>query len=216
LVLLHGCRGLHTSLGYRRWVDRFLSWGYVVLAVDSLTPRDARSCFEMDKVNAALVGTDAYAALKFLRSQSFVAARRTAVVGYSFGANGVLRATQTDGSGRTERLLAKAYPALAPFAFRAAIAFYPVESSALMRFSTPMLILVGDRDDSHQVQALRDLGEHQRQFGDPTTVHIYPGATHAFDMEPDDGAINAPFIYDAAATADAAERVKAFLAANLK
>jgi dienelactone hydrolase len=48
VVVLHGCGGLNYVAV--TWADRLASWGYVAIAIDSLTPRH--------KTNACGGGTD--------------------------------------------------------------------------------------------------------------------------------------------------------------
>lgn len=75
---------------------------------------------------------------------------------------------------------------------------------------------MGEKDGLGNAARLRELADNARNAGDPVFLHIYPGAYHGFDAETpwDLGVI--PFKHDPAATADAAERVRAFLADYLK
>jgi hypothetical protein len=80
VVVLHSCRGISGStIGT---AEQLATWGYVALAPDSLTPRGLE--------NACMSGLpdqarDAYAALRFLKQQSFVDPDRIAVLGFSMG-----------------------------------------------------------------------------------------------------------------------------------
>lgn len=57
--------------------------------------------------------------------------------------------------------------------------------------------------------------------GFPASIHIYPGATHAFDNPSDNGTIHVglrtyTLLYNGGAARDAHDRVLAFLAENMK
>ena len=70
--------------------DALVSWGYVVLFVDSFSTRGIYHLCTPDKYAAekAIVvkrPADAFGALRFLAAQPFVNSRRTAVVGFSAG-----------------------------------------------------------------------------------------------------------------------------------
>jgi len=81
VVVLHGCSGFssHDTV----IADQIASWGYVVLAVDSLTPRGIDSrCGGPTLPGQAL---DAYAALRYLSRLAFVDPARVAVLGGSMG-----------------------------------------------------------------------------------------------------------------------------------
>ncbi len=216
VVLMPGCHGLQRFVGYRRWVDRLVSWGYVVLAVDSLTPRHTTYCFIENKVDRPTAAGDAYGALRHLAAQPFVQGDRVAAIGYSFGANALLTGLETETDSRAQRLLALDYPALRPLQFRAAVAFYPTQFSPHQRFSAPLLLLGGDQDRWDTAFRLWGMQESQRRLGDPTLLHVYLFATHGFDMETEMAGGEIEMHYDPKATADAAERVKAFLERNLR
>ncbi len=215
VVLLTGCRGLRQFSGYRRWVDRVVSWGYVALVVDSLQSRDVAYCNQRQQVDRATGAGDAYGALQYLEVQPYVIPNRVALIGYSFGASSLLFAIERAPSDPSQRAIATEFPALGSQTFRAAVAFYPSFFSRFQRFNTPLLILDGDGDRRHRDWDLMWLAEMARRAGDPTKLHIYVFATHGFDMEQQAEDWDLEVRFDPKATADAAERVKAFLEANL-
>ncbi|MGO7668167.1 dienelactone hydrolase family protein, partial [Rhizobium ruizarguesonis] len=77
------------------WPKRLVSWGYVVLVVDSFTPRNIKDpcpSYLPDRV------FDAYGALDFLSKQSFVDIRRVALMGCSAGGTATLEGTKIEGN----------------------------------------------------------------------------------------------------------------------
>lgn len=112
VVLLHGCDGMWSSGDatqparyIRRWLELLQAKGYVAIAVDGFRPRRTKTCGARAKT-ADRAG-DAFAALAYLRSLSYVSPQRIAVLGWSNGGSAALAtATRRD-------------------AFRAAVAFYP-------------------------------------------------------------------------------------------
>ncbi|MBV8601857.1 MAG: hypothetical protein JO359_09880, partial [Candidatus Eremiobacteraeota bacterium] len=89
VVFLHGCGGMFTQGNLkareRSWAQQLKALGYVVLVVDSFTPRGVKdTCspgtFDMNVFNARPY--DAYAALEWLRAQSFADAERVGVIGW--------------------------------------------------------------------------------------------------------------------------------------
>jgi dienelactone hydrolase len=205
IVLLHGCDGtdLHSD-----WVERsFGDWPYAFLDVDSLGPRGvAHACEGYGQVSPTMRARDADAARRWLAAQPFIDKDRIAVMGWSMGAETVLKATSNpyfNEPDRTDR-------------FAAAVAFYPYCPFKLRRPDAPMLLLIGGADDWTPPGTCRAM----QRIGDdlpPFELVEYPNATHAFDWA------EAPAQYfghrlrhDAAATADAYARVRAFLAKYLK
>ena len=80
VVVLHGCAGISShSTGI---ADRLGSWGYVTLAVDSLSPRGISSACGGGSLGQAF---DAYAALHYLMTLEDVDPARIAVLGQSMG-----------------------------------------------------------------------------------------------------------------------------------
>jgi predicted dienelactone hydrolase len=84
VVVLHGCSGFS---GYNtNFADQIASWGYVVLAIDSLNPRGIASRCSRPGAGPLLEqALDAYAALRYLSRLDFVDPERVAVLGGSMG-----------------------------------------------------------------------------------------------------------------------------------
>jgi dienelactone hydrolase len=172
IVVLHGCGGFGSVVV--SWADQLARWGYVALAVDSLTSRgrtSACSSGTSDQVH------DAYRALNFLADQSFVRPERVGLVGISLGAGAALAAFEADG-------IQKAHKGK----FRAVVAFYPPCAGSSGVMSGPTLVLVGERDDWTPANDCRDMAAGRsgigtsRQQGDRSMVDlvVYPDTHHSF------------------------------------
>src|SRR5580698_9498406 len=124
LVLLHGCSGLVNKAGkvtahYRSWTRALLQKNYVVLAVDSATPRGfGQTCSASPDRNTEWRDRpkDAYAALQYLQAQPFVQGDHVGLIGWSQGGGVVLLSINDKSIGR---------PAGLAHEFRAAVSFYP-------------------------------------------------------------------------------------------
>lgn len=230
IVLAHGCGGLYGRDGvptprHDEWAWRFQRLGYVVLHLDSFTPRSLREiCSRRDRTisPARERARDAYGALVYLQTLPFVQPDRIGLLGWSNGGSTTLYSVDAAFSGR---------PAGLRHDFRAAIAFYPGCSAPLKRktaWSTtiPLLVLIGEADDWTPAQTCRDLIEQAKALKSPVDVHVYPGAYHGFDA-PDSSlrvlhnvattaSGTATMGTDPAARADAIERAPAFFARHLK
>ena len=172
---MHGCAGI--TKWDKVWTDRLIAWGYVVLDVDSLTPRGLTDiCHGRDTITATpwIRALDAYGAKNYLATLRYIDPTRIAVVGMSLGGTAVLHTIEQSMS---EGLQSKP--------FRAAVALYP-PCRVLQQVHTPTLILIGDKDTwtlaSWCVQIVDEL-----QPPHDVTVKVFPGAHHIFDLEGIDG-----------------------------
>jgi dienelactone hydrolase len=209
IVALHGCSGLPEAV-VQSASGRAVSWGYVILLVDSFTTRTIDHTCTPEKYAAAdtLKRTlDAYGALLFLARQPFVNARRVAVVGASQGGMVTLSVAE-------ERSI-ELFVNPGNLAFRAAVALYPGCGVVGARPSIPTLILVGELDDwtpaKDCVRAIARWGS----AGAPLELVTYPGAHHAFDVQifrPGRMMFGHWTEYNAEAAEDARRKIRAFLA----
>lgn len=203
-VILHGCEGMLADTGlsaaYQAWGDRLRSGeGMVALIVDSFTPRGiAAGCGTLDTllqdsvVNAdTLVSEvfdrvfDAFAALAYLREQSFVVPERVAVFGFASGAGATLSALAQDGR-----------PVALPVGggFATAVAFYP-DCALGNRYGTastgtwlpygPTHMIHGaldtlQADCASRVARAVTLGADS-SAGNPVAMTTFAGAKHGFD-----------------------------------
>lgn len=207
VVMLHGCAGIW-KLRDDVWSDRLVSWGYVVLQVDSFVARGYPNgiCQSPLKVSPRTRAKDAHAAKIYLSVLPYVDVDRIAVMGMSHGGWTTLSAIENsylDGDVRAKP-------------FRAAVALYPWCESPLYRLDAPLLILIGDADDwtfafRCQRMEVKDPGPHE------VMLKVYPGATHGFDVDqPDQEVLGHKIRYDAEAARDAVDRIRRFLALHLQ
>lgn len=214
IVLLHGCSGIvRTEYG---WAVEFQKMGYAALIVDSFRPRGhSEICTDFRRVSRRERVLDAYGALRWLRSQSFIDPERIGVAGWSNGAFAVLQVMDAS----RER------PAPG---FKAAVAVYPdCRFDKATRFYAPLLILIGGRDDWTPAAACQELAAGAETRLAPVLLHVYPEAQHSFDNPaatrqflPNVENANRPgggatIGYDPEARADAVARVTSFLAQHL-
>lgn len=218
VILLHGCSGVtQAELG---WARELRSRGYAALIVDSFRPRGFREiCTDFLRVTRSQRADDAYAALRWLRSQLFVAPDAIALMGFSNGGYALLEAIHLSS-------------AREPRAFRAAVAMYPeCKADLSASFYAPLLILMGGADDWTLARYCQEMAAApEGGAGAPVHVHVYPGVHHSFDnpavthyyyaaaRNPNKpgGCCGATVGYDASAHADAIGRVAEFLRVQLK
>jgi dienelactone hydrolase len=165
VVLLHGCAGFGPRETH--WADILRSWGYVALAIDSFTPRKMTGCNGPTSDDEA----DAFSALQYLTTKSFVIADRVAVLGFSLG--GIAAVGDVESS-----LWERIYHAR----FRGAVALYPTCTGDSGNVTVPTLILIGEKDDWAWADACRDMVEGASKKGGPIRLIVYPDATHDFDV----------------------------------
>ncbi len=166
VVVMHGCEGMRPSVK-DLWPKRLVSWGYVVLVVDSFTPRNIQ-----DTCRSALPDRvfDAYGALNFLSKSSFVDIRRVALMGFSTGGTATLEATKIEGN---EQLM--------EHKFRAAVAYYPACAASQGDATVPTLILSGDRDNWSPAERCRKRLAGLDDDAPPIEFNLYKGVYHNFD-----------------------------------
>lgn len=123
---------------------------------------------------------DAYAALRFLSRESRIDAKSIAIIGFSYGAEvahltafGALRSALNPG----------------PERFAAHVAFYPsgtfgAVAGAEAYTGSPVLMLLGDKDDNLPVTKIEGYLAYARAAGAPAPIQtvIYHGAYHAWTV----------------------------------
>ena len=198
VVLLHTCLGL--PAGRAALGRRIANWGYVALFVDDLTTRGLRETCAVDFPEAV---ADADGALAYLSRLPVVDRARFAAVGFSQGADTVLKIAVSAGGGD---------PGL-----KAAAAFYPpCANEAGASLKIPTLILVGAKDDVTPAADCAALAK--RQAPGAVKLVVYTGAAHAFDLpEFGDGrqVMGMTLAYDPGAAEKSWAELRAFLARRL-
>ncbi|MBT5046874.1 MAG: hypothetical protein HOM58_00100 [Rhodospirillaceae bacterium] len=186
ILMMHGCSGLYRKNGdiqinLAAWVDRFVEWGYLVLAVDGFKPRGFRSmCHKRKRPLHSLDDRpyDAYGGLGWLVEQPFVHKDRIALVGWSNGAMATLsgmRKSHAWAFGGDD------------LRFTAAAAFYPgcitltKRTDGVYRPYAPLMIFVGLADNWTYAKPCMKLMENARKAGLPAEITAFEGAYHAFD-----------------------------------
>lgn len=202
VLVLHGKSGLgEPTRAYASWLA---TQGYVALAPDYLKPigmsTGAWAGADYGKYTDRIREILGYG-VESLKSLSYVSPNNLGVVGMSLGGFfAFVLATRDDLKG-----IVSYYGAYAPGLVNPR---YPL-ADIIAQIKTPVLMFHGDKDDvvpiEHAVAARDFLTSSGKQF----EYIIYPGAGHAFDIQ--GGAT-----YDAAATADARQKVVVFLQARLK
>jgi dienelactone hydrolase len=169
VVLLHTCAGIteHEEM----WSNRLVSWGFVVLTVDSFTPRGYKYICDGrtgELTTPWLRALDAYGAKQYLSSQPFVDPDRIAVMGMSHGGTSVLETIKQSSS-----------DGLRMGPFQAAIAYYPL-CGAVAAINTPTLILIGEKDSwTHAYLCEEYVGKLAVQHD--IHVKVFADSHHAFD-----------------------------------
>jgi len=228
VVAMHGCSGLFNRSGKlmsreHAWAETLTARGYVVLFPDSFTPRQIGSaCADNGPGARPWVERtdDAYGALQYLQSLSFVIANRVALIGWSHGGGSVIFAIDP---------ATKARPAsLSKGDFAAAVAFYPgwCKAKALgSQWTTaiPFLLEMGAADDWTPAAPCVDVVQAAIARGAPARMQVYAGAYHDFDWPGMAVHVSTPSRgktvhtgIDPEARADAFSRVPAFLDEYLK
>jgi dienelactone hydrolase len=172
VVLLHGSGGI--KFPWKRhnwWAETFQSWGYVALLIDSIGPRGADgNILRFLRKNPLVRIYDTHSGLKYLQNQNYVDGDSIGVMGWSHGGTTVLSVVDPMLGGTL---------GMPHGTFRAAVAFYP--GCGGMSFNTPLLILVGDKDDWTPAQPCIDMVSNLSEESAPVILKVYPGAYHIFD-----------------------------------
>ena len=178
--------------------DRFAAEGFVALAPDLYHGKIAKSpdeagkmmmALRIDEAEKDLAGTTAY-----LLSHDATIGNKVGVVGFCMGgALSLYAATKNSEIG-------------------ACVVFYGVHPNVkpdLPNLQSPVLGIYAERDTFASPKSVHELEEKLRTLGKSIETYIYPGTDHAFfnDTRPD--------VYNAAAAADAWQKVIPFLKKNL-
>lgn len=199
VVLLHSCLGLPSN---RRAIQAALTaQGYATLFVDDFSTRGLKETCAVDFPQGL---DDAYGAFAFLAGLPGIDPARIAAVGFSQGADTVLKIAAGRGAHASGAR------------FRAAAAFYPpcanIEGE---RLATPTLILVGSADE---VTPAADCERLASANPETAKLVVLPRAAHCFDDPAFRGGsrvMGMTLKYDPVAALAAIRRLEAFLGKQL-
>jgi dienelactone hydrolase len=170
VIMMHGCAGDNRFLD--PWEKRILNWGYVVLRVDSISPRLRGSfCSSDHLVTAKLRAQDAYDAKSYLSQLPFVDKDNVALIGWSHGGTAILYAI--DDKIPFEK---RGNP------FKAAVAFYPYCTNPLGKQNAPLLVLIGEKDDICKATICR-IALVSDKPPNEIILKEYKNAHHCFDWK---------------------------------
>jgi dienelactone hydrolase len=188
VLLLHSCQGFDGLLAIA--ADRLAAGGYVGVALDALGPHGMQTACNGNS-DAGETG-DARATLAWLRTQSYVAADRLAILGFSMGGDAALNIIDTHG-------------VAAPAGLRVAVVYYASCEDRDGLVSVPLAIFDGDADKITPAPPCAAMVRAGTAAGKALTITTYPGATHGFNVPgPDRTFFGEPMRYDQAAALDAA------------
>jgi dienelactone hydrolase len=164
VLLVPGCSGFATNNGINHYEERAAALqaaGFVVVFVDFVKKRWQSNCAH---ISLEEVAADITEAATWVRGQPDVDGARISVIGWSYGAGGVLAA------------LKDTHPPIAK-----AVLYYPVCSRALPWFSgVSVLMLLGEKDDVAYPSLCKPVVD-----GVPAErlrVITYANARHGFDI----------------------------------
>jgi len=210
LIGMHGCNGLHSN--HTTWARRLNEWGYAVLLVDGLNPRNIDTlCRGEWPLPAKQRAIDAFAAREFLRKNPTISADRIGIIGWSHGGETVLYALDYSQSKFERR----------DDPFKVGIAIYPpcVFKRTFFGVDSPLLILKGADDSAGSPIGDMCPGMVQRAGTSRELIDFvsYPGVVHGYDNPGVNRSTEWGWVirYDAEAAADTYRRVRTFLEANL-
>jgi dienelactone hydrolase len=176
---------VHTLEGYRDAHEGYIAdglrkVGFATVTYDSFAARGTTGAALQGSPGYLPIGVaDAYAALRFLSADSRIEAGHVAIIGFSYGAEvahlaamEVVRSALDPG----ER-------------FAAHVAFYPGGTFGAIAgpgayTGSPVLMLLGDKDDNLPVTKIESYLAYARAAGAPAPIQtvVYPGAYHAWTV----------------------------------
>lgn len=179
VVMSHGSDGV-TSGMFDVWVKALNEAGYAAFVVDSFTPRNSAKISGTDGQltwNTTVNITDAIYALKLLSTHPKLDSKRIYHMGWSRGANAVTAAMWSN-----YRLPITNDESIK---WAASVAVYPGcnirYKNPTVKLTSPVLYLLGEKDDMTPAKACVEEAELLAQAGQPVTYKVYPGAYHVFD-----------------------------------
>lgn len=175
MVFVHGSGGW--SPNHERYLREFERMGIATFRTDSFRPRGVESTVgEQVSVTETMMVSDAFHALRLLRTHPRIDPERIGIMGTSKG-GGVALFTAW------EPLRKAAMGGLAKFALHIPL-YPPCGMFRPLHFSgAPVLILSGELDKWTPAAPCVELMEALGEKGYDAQITVYPGAHHAFDSD---------------------------------
>jgi len=212
VILMHGCGGVTPNV--KAWAVWLRHEGYAAFVLDSFGGRGIRRlCAGSAELTGRMRAPDVFAAADYLKRLPQVDSQHLAAMGFSHGGWTLLTSASTEAK----------YPSAS---LRAFVLFYP-SCGGFKRLpgSTPVLILIGAKDDWSPAPPCQALAQSAGAAGRPVRIVVYPNAYHHFDgaevhkrtfVAEARGGRGATVDYDPRAHEDAEKQVRSFLAATLR
>lgn len=178
MVLLHGSGGMKPGreMDYARWLA---DQGIAAFVVDYYQPRGVTS--ELHYMLSVLAVSefdalsDAYHALKILRTHPLLDGKRIGVIGFSYGGMAARFAMDN----RIRRAFLADSPGFRLHVDNYGPCFQNLRSASITQ--APLLTLRGDRDASNELPACAQRENELRALGATVQAHVFQGAGHAWE-----------------------------------
>ena len=167
VLLVHEWWGLNDNL--RDMARQIASQGYVALAVDLYGGRTAERPNQARRLVEEVLAAPEAAEANLRQAAGYLRERgtdRIGVVGWCFGGDWALRAGMLLGEDVDAVVMYYGEPA--------------TSAERLERLQAPLLGHFGAEDATIPVPRVREMEATLRRLGKPVSVHVYPGARHAF------------------------------------
>lgn len=174
VVLMHGCGGWQSAVrvALSSYASFLIKNGFAVLNLDSFGPRrnsGGEVCASFKKLKDArgYRTVDAFDAMQYLKTQTFVDANNIFLMGQSNGGSVAINVAKSK---------------LSESSFRAVVAYYPwcgAFTGRKVDLTSPLLVLGGALDDWVPPQACKNIVSTGKEL----RVTIYPEAVHSFDLK---------------------------------
>ncbi len=215
VLLLHTCYG---NLGHVDvWAKRLQSHGYVAVVVNSMQARGLDGHFDRLSVCAGRAlragdrARDIGISIELLRRVANIDERRIGIVGFSHGGWTALDFLGHGAGGQSEFEVENGLDGP-----KSVVVVYPycgeqtVKGLEAWPRNLRMLMLLAGSDTTVGTAKCESLAREQKARGHAIDLHVYPGAAHGYDIEPD-LILGYDRRYDESAARDTRKRILAFL-----
>jgi len=179
MVILHGSGGDWSGRSVNLAME-LARIGIAGLAVDTFVARNLKTTDDyLERLNKAPIFTqmaDALSALLALQDHPYIDTDRIGVTGFSLGAGSTLYMMFEP---VIENVLGKNGPRFSAYAM-----FYGgcrVEFDDFRVEGSPLLIMMGEKDESMSIPACREFQDRLQQMGVDVELKVYAGAGHGWD-----------------------------------